>query len=264
MQVTVLGATWRLARRVSPVLRFGKSHVRQHALLNQYAHNQTNTIYQIVLQTNMSQYDYKPEYERNLPHIQPPGATLFVTFRLAGSIPQSVLQKLKEDAVMREKEIQQNKNLDQQPILLYQERKRQFGRWDDALDHATSGAAWLQQPEIAAIVAESLHYRDGKLYDLDAFCLMSNHVHVVFSPLENETGAYYALQNILHSLKRHTARQSNKVLQRDGQFWQHESYDHVVRGRQEWERIVRYVLHNPVKAGLVETWEDWPWTYLKP
>lgn len=219
----------------------------------------------------MSQYDYKPEYKRNLPHFQPPGATLFVTFRLADSLPLTVLKQLKKQAAEREKQInlisdgvEQASFGVEQASLIYQERKKQFGRWDEVLDRAATGPHWLQQPEIAAIIVESLHYRDGKVYDLDTFCIMSNHAHVVFTPLEKEEGIYHPLQMIMHSLKRHTARQGNKILEREGNFWHHESYDHVIRDRLEWERIVRYVLNNPVKVGLVASWQDWLWSYLKP
>ncbi len=212
----------------------------------------------------MSQYDYKPEYQRNLPHIQPPGAALFVTFRLADSLPLTLLRQLKEEAEEREKQIKHAEVGDKQASLLYEEQKRQFARWDEALDHAVTGPDWLRQPEIAAMIVESLHYRDGKVYDLDAFCMMSNHAHVVFTPLEKEDGEFQPLQTIMHSLKRYTAGQGNMILGREGQFWHHESYDHVIRDRREWERIVQYVLNNPVKAGLVESWQDWPWTDLKP
>ncbi len=211
----------------------------------------------------MSQYDFKPDYERNLPHIQPPGATLFVTIRLAGSIPRIVLEQFKQEVEERELSIRQTAVPLHHPHLIYQEQKRHFGRVDEYLDKATSGPHWLRQPEIAEILVEALHFRDGIVYDLDVFSVMSNHAHVLFRPLEKEDGTYHALQTIMHSLKRHTARQANKVLGREGAFWQHESYDHVVRDRQEWERIVAYVLNNPVKAGLVEKWEDWPWTFLK-
>jgi REP element-mobilizing transposase RayT len=211
----------------------------------------------------MSQYDYKPEYERNLPHIQPPGASLFVTFRLAGSIPKVVLERLKMENQENERGIVQTAEPAEQSRFLYEEQKRQFGRYDAVLDEVSSGPVWLSQPEIAEIVMEAMHYRDGNVYDLEVFCIMPNHVHTVFSPLENETGGWYALQSIMHSLKRHTAREANKALGREGAFWQYESYDHVVRGRREWERIIAYVLNNPVMAGLVERWEDWPWTYLK-
>jgi putative transposase len=68
---------------------------------------------------------------------------------------------------------------------------------------------------------------------------------------------------IMHSLKLYTAREANLVLGRTGSFWQHENYDHVVRDEAELRRIILYVVHNPVKAGLVEHWEDWKWTYCK-
>jgi REP element-mobilizing transposase RayT len=68
---------------------------------------------------------------------------------------------------------------------------------------------------------------------------------------------------IMHSLKRYTARESNLLLGREGQFWQHENYDHVVRDEAELNRIIRYVLNNPAEAGLVERWEDWQWSYCK-
>jgi REP element-mobilizing transposase RayT len=67
----------------------------------------------------------------------------------------------------------------------------------------------------------------------------------------------------MHSLKRYTARQANQLLGREGAFWQHENYDHVVRDEEEWQRIITYILNNPVKAGLVQNWEDWEWTYYK-
>ena len=52
----------------------------------------------------MSHFDYKPFYRRNLPHIQPPGATFFVTFHLAGSLPRTVLQQWKTEKYQLEAE----------------------------------------------------------------------------------------------------------------------------------------------------------------
>ncbi len=71
------------------------------------------------------------------------------------------------------------------------------------------------------------------------------------------------VSKIMQSLKRYTAREANKILGRRGAFWQDESYDHVVRDSNELERIVLYVLHNPVKAGLIEHWRDWKWSYSR-
>lgn len=71
----------------------------------------------------------------------------------------------------------------------------------------------------------------------------------------------YIVTKILQDLKKFTAGKCNKILNRSGVFWQHESYDHVVRDEKELRRIVEYVLNNPVKAGLCEKWEDWKWSY---
>ncbi|MCI0524216.1 MAG: hypothetical protein L0Y75_03045 [Acidobacteria bacterium] len=72
-----------------------------------------------------------------------------------------------------------------------------------------------------------------------------------------------ALASIMQSLKGWTARQCNLALDRRGQFWQHESFDHVVRNQAEWERVVNYVVKNPVKAGLVKDWQNWKWSYRR-
>ncbi|MDP2934099.1 MAG: transposase, partial [bacterium] len=95
------------------------------------------------------------------------------------------------------------------------------------------------------------------------FCIMPNHVHCVFTPLPKSGETYYSMSNILHSLKRHTALRANQILERQGGFWQHENYDHVVRGEKEFNRIVDYVLNNPVSAGLVSSREEWKWSYCK-
>ncbi len=67
----------------------------------------------------------------------------------------------------------------------------------------------------------------------------------------------------MHNIKRNSAKQANKFLDRSGIFWQHENYDHYVRDEGELERIIKYVLNNPVKAGLVDDWEKWKWSYCK-
>lgn len=146
---------------------------------------------------------------------------------------------------------------------MYAEERRLFGKWDEALNKAESGPLWLKDKQIAELMVESLKYRDDKVYELDAFCVMANHAHVVFKPLPKAEGGYHSMSSIMHSLKLYVAREGNKLLGREGAFWQHENYDHVVRDEGEWRRIVKYVINNPVAAGLVKGWEDWEWTYCK-
>jgi REP element-mobilizing transposase RayT len=211
----------------------------------------------------MTSLDFKPFYTRNLPHIQPPGATLFLTYRLAGSLPQHIIQQLLEERQAMEKQLANIPDPAQRDQQRYQEHKRLFGKWDSYLDQARSGPMWLQEPAVAQIVVNSLHHQDREHYDLDTFTVMSNHAHVVFTPLEVADGRYVALPRIMHGLKGFTATKANQVLGRLGQFWQEESYDHIVRDEAELNRIRRYILYNPVKAGLVADPEDWPWSYSK-
>jgi REP element-mobilizing transposase RayT len=152
------------------------------------------------------------------------------------------------------------------------EQRRYLDKWDACLDKADFGPRWLVQPEIAEIVKEAMFYRDGKVFDLHAFCIMSNHLHVVLESLRtsghqpdgDRSECHPSLSKIMQSLKRHTARQCNLILGREGAFWQDESYDHVIRDDEEYARIIWYVLENPVKAGLVANWNNWPWTYCRP
>jgi REP element-mobilizing transposase RayT len=207
----------------------------------------------------MNQFAYKPFYRRNLPHIQPEGATFFVTFRLDGSLPTEVAELLQQER----QQIQDLASV-KSDFKKYSETKfwQKFEKWDSYLDMVNAGPKYLSDERVADLLAESFHYRDRKVYDLHAFCIMSNHAHIVFAPLE-KGNAYISLSEIMHSLKRHTARQANLILGRNGSFWQHESYDHFVRDDKDFERIVTYVIQNPVKANLVENWQDWKWTFCK-
>ncbi|GAB3525355.1 hypothetical protein GCM10027442_54710 [Emticicia fontis] len=86
---------------------------------------------------------------------------------------------------------------------------------------------------------------------------MSNHVHLLFWLNEDR-----ALYGVMHSLKRYIANKANQLLDREGAFWARESYDRAVRNNQELKRIIHYILMNPVKAGVVKNWEDYPWTFV--
>ena len=198
-------------------------------------------------------------YQRVLPHILPPGESVFITYRLAGSIPTEVMLRFieeKQEEIRRIVERENNSATNKKSIQ--NGNKRYFARFDQYLDKATNGPHWLKQPNVSAIVKEGLHHRDGEDYDLHAYCVMSNHVHLLVT-IRHEHRPFHLT---LKSLKGYSARKANELLSRTGQpFWQPESYDHVVRDVKEFNRIVAYILNNPVKAGLVESWEEWPHSY---
>jgi REP-associated tyrosine transposase len=105
------------------------------------------------------------------------------------------------------------------------------------------------------MVMEAVLYGDTarRIYRLDAFMIMPNHVHVVWLPLQK-------LSTIMDWLKGTTARRANRILNRRGPFGQDESYDHWIRSGKEFNATIAYVERNPVRAGLVEGPEDWPWS----
>ena len=66
------------------------------------------------------------------------------------------------------------------------------------------------------------------------------------------------------SLKRHTSRQINLLNNTTGtKVWQKESYDNLIKNRNELATKIKYVLNNPVKAGFVSNWREWKHTYCK-
>ena len=211
----------------------------------------------------MNQFSFKNFYRRNLPHIQPEGAIFFVTSRLANSLPMDVVEKLRRERDVIDAELAKITDKYERAEKAYLASRRLFGKWDKALDSSSTGIMYLSNVQVAKLVADSLHFRDGKVYELIAYCIMPNHIHIVFMPLEESKGKYYSLSKIMHSLKRHTAREANLILGRAGSFWQHENYDHFARDEAELERIIKYVLYNPVKANLVKEQTDWKWSYCK-
>jgi len=127
---------------------------------------------------------------------------------------------------------------------------------DTLLDQATTGPLYLRRPEIATLMVDALRYGEKQIfkYDLHAYVVMSNHVHLLITPRE-------PLSKITHSLKRFTARKANELLGLTGQpFWQDESYDHLVRNAEGFERIVHYIENNPVRAGLAKNPADFLWS----
>jgi REP element-mobilizing transposase RayT len=129
---------------------------------------------------------------------------------------------------------------------------------DHLLDRATAGRLYLRRPEIAQMVVDAIWYRDPRHYRLHSFVVMPNHVHLLITPR-------VPLSEVLHSLKRFTAWEGNRILARTGKpFWQDESFDRLVRDEREFERIVAYIEENPVKAGLATTPEEFPWSSARP
>ena len=199
-------------------------------------------------------------YQGDLPHIQPPGATLFITFRLAGSLPKFILKEISDEFERLTKIIKSN-HFNKKTAL--KERLKLIYKYDNYIHDSSTGPHYMKNPVVTKMVCDAIHFHDDKLYELITFCVMSNHVHLLLTPNQLQEDEYVLLSKIMHSIKSYTATEANHILKREGSFWTHESFDHYIRNESELERISQYIMDNPVKANLVRKSEDWPWSYLK-
>src|SRR5262245_4160446 len=171
-------------------------------------------------------------YRRRLPHWQPQEVEFFITWRLYGSLPRFYSRVVCPSA------------------------GEAFVAVDRDMDKAVSGSLWLKDPQIADCVSEILLAGASRwrLYDLCAWVVMANHIHILIRPL-------VPLRKALMNVKSASAREANAILGRTGEpFWQDESYDHWVRGDRDRSRSIRYIEKNPVSAGPVESPGDWRWS----
>ncbi|MBN1398694.1 MAG: transposase [Bacteroidetes bacterium] len=200
---------------------------------------------------------HKEYYRRRLPHIQPQNAAFFITFRLANSLPiNAVLELIMEQQNMENRIIKAN-NIQLKRKLLEEKQRKYFGHFDEYLERIKKNPKWLVKAEIAEMVGDSIKFYDGKTYTIIAFCIMPNHVHLIIENCKMQ------LFKVMQKIKSYTAIKANRILNCNGQFWHHESYDRVIRDRSEYDNFIWYVMQNPVKAGLCNNWKNWRWSYLK-
>jgi putative transposase len=172
-------------------------------------------------------------YSRRLPHLQNADQATFLTWRLHGSLPPN---RAFPEASLNSGEA--------------------FTAMDRLLDEARTGPVYLRQPAIADMVVEVIRHNADMLkrYDLHAYAVMPNHVHMLISP-------HIPLPLLTKALKGFTAKLANQMLHLTGTpFWQQESYDRLVRDHKEFERIRRYIEENPVWAGLVAEASEYRWS----
>jgi REP-associated tyrosine transposase len=189
-------------------------------------------------------------YRRNLPHWQPEGAVIFLTWRLHGSLPYGTVSP---DCARRGKE---RGHTEMSGCAGLETPGERFRRLDMELDRLGNGPRWLADPRVAECVERVIIRGQNGLgqYQLYAYAVMPNHVHLLIEPLVSVT-------RIMRGIKGVSAREANRILHRTGElFWQDESYDHWVRSEGEFWKIVGYIENNPVCAKLVEKPEDWKWS----
>jgi REP element-mobilizing transposase RayT len=185
-----------------------------------------------------------------LPHWERDGGTYFITFRLYDSLPQPVLDQIARQRAVLARARQTRKLLPTEAVTAEQLNRKKIEAYLDS----GYGECFLRHPEAAALVADSLRFRDGQRYTLHAWCIMPNHVHVLCELFSGQK-----LTPIVGGWKSFTVRKINAILHRKGQVWQHESFDHLIRNEREFNRAVEYIANNPAKAGLI----GWRWVFVR-
>jgi REP element-mobilizing transposase RayT len=176
-----------------------------------------------------------------LPHLDGREVTQGVTFRLADSLPQRLIQEVQEELKRRN-------------FTGLKERLETMRRLEAYLDRGY-GSCVLRKPEAASLVANALQFFDGQRYDLHAYVVMPNHVHASFTPRNG-----FGCAQIVHSWKSYSSNKVNAITGRGGQLWMPESFDRYIRSPRHFAWTVNYIEYNPVKAQLCRNLEDWPWS----
>lgn len=168
-----------------------------------------------------------------LPHIE--GADYqFITYRLADSLPQAVLKKMSSEP----------NNQAKRRMMI-----------DEYLDRG-EGSCVLANADIASMTLSCWRHFHQLRYNLIAYVIMPNHVHVLVQIFKGES-----LSKIVHSWKSFSSKQAQKILSKPMiPFWQKEYWDRYIRDEQHFAQVIDYIHENPVKAGLVDKTEQWPWS----
>lgn len=180
-----------------------------------------------------------PWYTRGyLPHADLHGTPQFIIYRCADSLPADFMSsRLESDSEERQ-------------------------RIDRLLD-AGYGSCPLSHPDVAPIIMANWRHFADQRYRLIAWVIMPNHVHVLMVPM-----AGWSLSAIIHGWKSYSATRINEVLygpassrrSRAPALWQREYWDRWIRDEGHFMQAVSYIHDNPVKAGLVATADEWPWS----
>jgi putative transposase len=169
-----------------------------------------------------------------LPHRDEPGLVQFVTFRLADAFPTELRSEWET------------------LLKIGDDRKRRI-ELEAYLDRGR-GQCHLRRREIATLVEGALRFRHGADYELRAWVVMPNHVHLLFGVQD------VPMWRLVDAWKGYTAKEANKMLGRKGRFWQEGYWDTYMRDREHEARARRYIENNPTKAKLVTLAKDWPWS----
>jgi hypothetical protein len=154
---------------------------------------------------------------QHLPHIDLVGYYQFVTFRTYDSVDEFI------------------RKWDFSPALSNKEKQLKI---DEYLDTSANGA--YLEGEVLEWLFEFLLSQDKKFYELVAFAIMNNHVHILFKPLQS-------LSKVMQRIKGVSAKKINELLGKSGRLWADDYYDKVIRDEKHFWVVYEYIKNNPLK-----------------
>jgi putative transposase len=184
-----------------------------------------------------------------LPHLEDPGVVQHITFHLADSLPRQALARLEQQL--------ESFPPDKRDI----ERRRKLEKWLDAVH----GSCPLCDPKVAEQMQDVILHFEGRRYELFAWVVMPNHVHVL---LQATPG--HEINHIVKSWKSFSGRFIGAYLRDRGdseapqRIWHRDYWDRYIRSERHFERVVNYIQQNPVKARLATKPEEWKWCSAHP
>lgn len=162
--------------------------------------------------------------KRNLPHIDLVGYYQFVTFRTHDSI-DDFLKRISEEDI--------SSSLKQYKA-------------DEYLDRSLKGA--YLDGEVLQWLKSFLISKDEVLYNLVAFSIMPNHLHILFKQKED-------ISSTIKTIKGASAFGINKILNKKGSFWEKGYFDKAIRDQAHFDTVYSYIANNAVKAKLIDAKE---------
>jgi len=176
----------------------------------------------------LSRFAHVTTWHGQLPHWECPGVAVFVTFRLGDALPQERLRELAQDL----DSIHLQKEVDHEAWRLL---RAKVETWHDQ----GAGSCLFARPEIRQEVEASIHYYDGRRYVLYSHIVMPNHVHLLFMPQDGQT-----IQNIVRDLKHFLSVKFRSLKTWNGEFWQREYWDSMIRDERHFQKALNYIKGN--------------------
>ncbi|HEY4641192.1 MAG TPA: hypothetical protein VII75_07590 [Thermoanaerobaculia bacterium] len=113
---------------------------------------------------------------------------------------------------------------------------------------------WVMPPPARDLLMPHILFDHDRVMSLYVAVVMPDHAHLILSP-------YVALGKVTQGIKGASARSINQLVGREGQLWLHESFDHELRQDEGLRKKAEYICMNPVRKGLCNTPDEWPWLW---